>query len=103
MEFEATFRAVLWRWDARRADSWFFVSLPEAESAELRGLPIPPRGFGSVPVDVVIGSSRWRTSVFPDAASGCYVLPMKAVVRRKEGLAEGDEPTITVRLAGATG
>lgn len=97
MEFSATFDAVLWRWDARRSDSWFFVSLPEAESAELRALPLPPKGFGSIPVRVRVGPTTWDTSVFPDAASGVYVLPVKASVRKAAGAAEGD--TLTIHLA----
>jgi hypothetical protein len=97
VDFETTFRAVLWRWDARQADSWFFVSLPEDESELLRELPRPPRGFGSIRVEVRIGSSRWATSIFP-ASSGVYVLPIKAAVRRKEELEEDDEVEVSVRV-----
>lgn len=89
MVFETRFTAELWRWDARATDSWFFVSLPADDSETLAALPRPPRGFGSIPVRVSIGSSTWTTSVFPDAKSGRYVLPVKAAVRRGEGLDEG--------------
>ncbi|GAB3828108.1 hypothetical protein GCM10027610_012430 [Dactylosporangium cerinum] len=30
------FEGELWSWDARRADSWVFVTLPEDESEEIR-------------------------------------------------------------------
>ena len=36
-------------------------------------------------VEVTLGTSTWRTSVFPDKARG-YVLPVKSAVRRREGL-----------------
>lgn len=98
MEF--TFDAELWIWDARRDDSWTFVSLPAEESQEIRELTEggPPRGFGSVRVQVTVGTSAWQTSVFPDAAKGCYVLPIKRAVRRKECVEAGDVATVTVRL-----
>ena len=47
-------------------------------------------GFGSVRVEVTIGEVRWRTSVFPQKAGG-YILPVKADVRRRAGIAAGDE------------
>jgi len=41
-------------------------------------------------------SSTWSTSVFPDASSGSYLLPVKAAVRRTEGIDHGD--LVTARL-----
>lgn len=48
-------------------------------------------------VAVRVGATSWRTSVFPDAASDCYVLPMKRAVRRAEDLEDGDLVTVTVQ------
>ncbi len=56
----------------------------------------PAAGFGSRRVEVTVGATTWRTSVFPDNASASYLLPVKKAVRVAEGLDEGDE--ITVRL-----
>jgi len=47
------------------------------------------RGWGSVPVSVTIGKTKWKTSIFPDKQSGGYLLPLKAQVRRKEGIYDG--------------
>ena len=89
----------LWVWDARRADSWTFASLPVAASEEIRELTAGSRrGFGSVRVQVTIGGSTWTTSIFPDAGSGCYVLPVKRPIRRAEGVEAGDVVTMTVAL-----
>lgn len=46
------------------------------------------RGFGSVKVEVRIGESRWRTSLFPQKRGGWF-LPIKKPVRIAEGLAFG--------------
>lgn len=92
-----TFDAELWLWDARRSDTWTFVSLPPEESEEIRDLAAGPRrGFGSVRVRVTVGGSTWTTSIFPDGAR--YVLPIKRAVRRAEALDIGDIATVTVEL-----
>jgi len=94
-----TFDAELWLWDARRGESWTFVSLPAEESEDIRELAAGPRrGFGSVRVRVTLGASVWKTSIFPDAARGAYVLPIKRAVRQAEDLEVGDVATVTVEL-----
>jgi hypothetical protein len=55
------------------------------------------RGFGSVKVGACIHDVSWRTSVFP-MKSGGYILPVKAGVRRKAGVAAGDEVTVELEL-----
>lgn len=91
------FEARLWVWDARRTDTWTFVSLPTDVADEVLDLAGPvARGFGSLRVEVTVGRTTWRTSVFPDSKAGTYVLPVKKAVRTAEGLGPGD--TAHVRL-----
>lgn len=93
------FDAELWIWDARRTDSWTFVSLPVEASEEIRDRAAEPRrGFGSVRVRATLGGSTWTTSIFPDSARGSYVLPVKRTVRTAEALDVGDVATVTVTL-----
>ena len=91
-----TFTAPLWEWDARAA--WFFVSVPEEESADIREIPRMPSGFGAVKVRATVGRSTWDTSIFPGAAEGVYVLPMKKSVRTAEGIDDGDPVTVHLEL-----
>jgi hypothetical protein len=92
-----TFDAELWIWTARRAESWTFVSLPAEASEDIRELIAGPRrGFGSLRVQVTVGRTTWKTSIFPGDTN--YVLPIKRAVRTAEGLEEGDVATITVEL-----
>ena len=93
------FDAELWMWDARRADSWTFVSLPAGASEDIRDLVGGQRrGFGSVRVRVTVGGSTWVTSIFPDSVRGSYVLPIKRAVRKAEGLDVGEVATVSVEL-----
>jgi hypothetical protein len=55
------------------------------------------RGFGSVKVTVSLGASRWQTSLFPNK-DGSWFLPIKAPVRRAEGIVEGDEIAVELEL-----
>lgn len=92
MEF--SFEAPLWRWQGEAA--WHFISLPEDVADEIEDSPVDRRGFGSVRVQVQVGSTSWATSVFPDKARGTYLLPVKKQVRDREGLAEGDVVAVTL-------
>ncbi|MEO3785167.1 DUF1905 domain-containing protein [Actinocorallia sp. B10E7] len=95
------FDAELWIWNARRADSWTFVSLPVEASEDIRDLAAGfARGFGSLRVRVTIGDTSWKTSIFPDSAPGSYVLPIKRAVHVAESLAAGDSTTVTVEPIG---
>ncbi|HET9460058.1 MAG TPA: DUF1905 domain-containing protein [Sphingomicrobium sp.] len=87
----------LWLWSGE-GGSWHFVTVPEEQSAEIRAQAFAgPRGFGSVRVAATVNGVTWRTSVFP-LRSGGYILPVKAEVRRKAGIAAGDEISVTLEL-----
>ena len=93
------FDAELWQWEARRGDSWVFVSLPAEASTEIRELTDGSRrGFGSLRVRVTIGGSTWQTSIFPDSGRGCYVLPVKRAVRKAEELDVGETTAVSLEL-----
>ena len=98
---ERSFTAELWLWDARRQDTWTFVTLPPDLSAAVEDeadASGPRAGFGSVRVEVRIGRTTWRTSVFPDAASGCFVLPIKRAVREANGVEPGDSVEVVLQV-----
>ena len=79
----------VFRWDARDDASWYFAAVPPELSEDIREIPRPYRGFGSVRVRARIGGSEWATSIFPDKSSGSYVLPLKKKVRDAEHLVDG--------------
>jgi hypothetical protein len=82
------FEAEVWEWSSKT--SWFFVSLPEDEADEIEErFGRRAAGFGSIRVEVTIGSSTWRTSLFPSNEEKTYVLPLKKAVRTAEGLGPG--------------
>ena len=86
---EYRFRAELWEHSPGEPGSFHFLTLPSELSDDLAAEAGPPRGFGSIRVEARIGSTTWRTSLFPDAAQGSFVLPVKKSVRRDEDLEHG--------------
>ena len=100
-----TVKTPLWRWQSAAAPAaWFFVTIAGEAADGIRLAAISGqwlngrKGFGSARVDARIGDTRWKTSVFPHKESGGWLLPVKAMVRKAEGLAEGDQVTVTVSL-----
>lgn len=93
-------RASLWRW---KNGNWYFLTLPERLADEIRAVDAGPRrvGFGTLRVTAQIGETRWQTSIFPSAQHRSYLLPVKAQVRKAEGLVEGRSVRLrlTVRRA----
>ena len=88
------FSGEVWFW--RGPSPYHFVTVPEDESAELQAAAaLVTYGWGMIPVAVRIGSTRWTTSLFPK--DGGYVVPLKDLVRKAEGIEVGD--AVTVRLA----
>lgn len=90
------FDSDVFRWAAREDSAWFFTAVPPELSEEIREIPRPYRGFGSVRVRARVGGSEWTTSIFPSSDSGSYVLPLKKAVRDAEELVDGGP--VTVRL-----
>ena len=92
------FTAPLWRYPG--PDGWHFVSLPTEMSTDITDITSGiRRGFGSVRVAVTVGSTSWRTSLFPDSKTGAYWLPVKKAVRVAERLEAGDQVQAQLQLA----
>lgn len=94
------FTSPLWIWEASGEGSWHFVTLPEDAADEIKAITDGGvrRGFGSVRVEVTVGPTTWRTSIFPSKESGSYVLPVKKAVRTAAGVDEGDDMDVELVL-----
>jgi hypothetical protein len=74
-----------------------FVDVPEAEAGMLEAVSeMVTYGWGMIPVAVTIGSTRFRTSLWPK--DGGYILPLKAEVRRGERIELGDAVEIVLEV-----
>lgn len=92
---DLSFTGAVW---CETGGSWRFVTVPGELPDVIRLEAGPPQGFGAVKVEASVGDTTWRTSIFPSAGRGAYVLPLKASVRRAEELLDGDPVRVTLRL-----
>jgi uncharacterized protein DUF1905 len=92
------FAGTIWEW--RGPAPYFFVTVPEEESAEIQSVSaLATYGWGVIPVQVAIGKTVFETSLFPK--DGAYLVPLKAAVRASEQLETGNRVHIdlTVRIS----
>ena len=91
MEFEGE----LWYW--RGPAPFHFITVPDEGWVALRAMsPVVSYGWGMITVTVRIGRTVWATSLFPK--DGRYVVPVKDVVRKAEGLAVGDSAALELSI-----
>ncbi len=98
------FTGPLWVWRGGGGQSglpskgaWYFITIDGPVAAAIRAATAGRTGgFGSVRVTAQIGDSRWQTSLFPSKASGGFLLPVKAGVRRAQALAEGTAVSLSL-------
>jgi hypothetical protein len=57
------------------------------------------RGWGSVRVSASVGDTAWDTSIFPASNLEAYILPIKAEVRKKQKIAEGDDVKVSLQIS----
>jgi hypothetical protein len=100
-----TFTGPLWIWKGKVQDgkpspvSWHFLTISGAVADGIKAVaPGRTAAWGSVYVEVRLGRTEWQTSVFPSKEVGGYLLPVKAIVRKKEGVGEGDMVTVDLSL-----
>ncbi|MDE3008103.1 MAG: DUF1905 domain-containing protein [Acidobacteriota bacterium] len=89
------FRGQIWFW--RGPSPFYFVTVPELESAQIAQIAKSVTyGWGVIPVEVTVGATTWTTSLFPK--DGRYVVPVKVLVRKAENLELEDEIEVRLRV-----
>lgn len=78
--FEFDGPVIEWRGPA----PFYFVAIPEEESAEIKLVAKGIEYWGQVPVRARIGTTQFSTALFPK--DGRYLLPLKDAVRRSAGV-----------------
>ena len=76
-----------------------FVALAPRDGATLADMVAGlSYGWGCIPATVTLGATTWTTSLMPK--DGNYLVPIKQLVRRAEGVDLGDVVDLTVRVKG---
>lgn len=101
-----TLTTPLWIWTTDKAPaSWHFLTLSCEVAEAINALALMrrleggrKRGWGSMKVRATVGDTSWETSIFPAKELGGWMLPVKAAVRKAEGLVAGDLVTVAVEV-----
>jgi hypothetical protein len=93
-----SFEGEVWRWTG--VSAWHFISVSQEVSDAIKKSRegVPRVGWGAIPVSVRVGESAWKTSIFPDKKSGTFLLPLKADIRKKEGLVAGNKVEVNLSV-----
>ncbi len=87
----------LWKYDG--PGGWHFVNLPSKLSTEIRkNHPGAEEGWGRLKSSVIVGKTSWDTAIWFDRKLGTYLLPIKASIRKTEGLLIGQEIPIQISI-----
>ena len=89
------FKGEIFYW--RGPAPFLFVAVPEEPSRDIKAISsIVTYGWGVIPVHVQIGSTEWKTSLFPK--EGRYLVPIRMSVQKSENLKVGDKVTIRLEV-----
>ncbi len=92
-----TFTARVWIYPGDT--KWHFVYVPKNIAKEIhKNFGNLSRGWGSLPVEIKIKKSKWKTSIFRDNKSQSYLLPIKASIRKKEIIQNNDDISINLKI-----
>ena len=94
MNIDLHFSAEIWKYEGRA--TWHFVTLPSEIAEEVKYVRSNLQGFRTVKISAQINLTQWNTSLFPDKETGSFLLPLKADVRKKEGLVAGQVIDISI-------
>jgi hypothetical protein len=76
---------------------YLFVAVPEEPSRDIKAISqLVTYGWGVIPVQVRIGKTEWKTSLFPK--DGRYLVPIRMNVQKAEGLKEGDNVALQLEV-----
>lgn len=97
MKTNYSFRAKVWLYPGMAG--WHFVTLPKKISREIKTRFSPlKKGWGSIRVEMTLGKTLWKTSIFPDSKLGSYVLPLKSGIRKKEHVLAEDTIELELKI-----
>ncbi|MEX2244338.1 MAG: DUF1905 domain-containing protein [Fimbriimonadaceae bacterium] len=86
----------IWYW--RGPAPFYFVTVPEKRAKQIKAMEkLVTYGWGMIPATVRIGKTEWTTALWPK--DGLYIVPIKASVRKAEGLEEGYSVKVRLDIA----
>ena len=92
MEWTVTGEVIEWRGPS----PYYYLPMNPDDSAHFKMEATGLQYWGQVAVQVIIGDTTFTTAVFPK--DGRYLVPLRAAIRKAEGIEPGMPVTAIVRL-----
>jgi len=93
MIIEFTGKIFEWRGPA----PFYYVAVPDEQSQDIKYISnLVTYGWGVIPVEVRIGKTTFKTSLFPKEDR--YLVGLKDAVRKAENLKNGDTVAISLEI-----
>ncbi len=94
---EYRFKGKVWKYKGHAG--WYFVTLPKALSKTIRQFHgLSEEGWGRLKVNAAIDEITWTTAIWFDTKFASYLLPIKATVRKRADISEGQRLSIALHL-----
>lgn len=94
---EYRFRSDIWK--HKGVSAWYFVTLPQKLAAKIRDRHgLSEEGWGRLKVLAQVGESTWQTAIWFDSKHESYLLPIKALIRKKERLKTGARVSVRLQI-----
>lgn len=91
------FKGEVWKYKGHAG--WHFVTLPKKLSVTIRkNHGFSEEGWGRLKAKAFTGDSEWQTAIWFDTKAESYLLPVKASVRKANGIKSGVEILVILQL-----
>lgn len=91
------FKGKVWRY--KGPSGWYFVTLPRKLSNTIRkSHRLSEEGWGRLKANASIRVCKWQTAIWFDSKAMCYLLPIKASVRKDAEIGDGASISVTLLL-----
>lgn len=90
-----SFQGKVWKYGG--VGGWHFVYVEKKISEKIKAIGVKKVGFGFIKIRATLGKTSWNTTLFP-TKEGVYLIAVKAVVRKKESVQEGDNVKIAFTI-----
>tara|TARA_B100000508_G_scaffold138385_1_gene134369 strand:- start:54467 stop:54766 length:300 start_codon:yes stop_codon:yes gene_type:complete len=92
-----TFTADIWLYGEN--GRWHFVSVPADQAKEIRQFNKDlEEGWGRLKATAIANDHEWKTAIWFDKKKNTYLLPIKADIRKRFSLKEGDQIKVSILI-----
>lgn len=92
-----SFNGKVWKYSGPSA--WYFITIPKNISNQIRkDHGKSEEGWGRLKAKLSIGKTIWDSAIWFDTKHEAYIAPIKAKIRKVEGIADGSTIELKIQV-----